>query len=156
DEDFQPTWMRFYAPRRALNLGFSGDTTANVLWRLQHGEVAAIHPKVAILLIGTNDTDTAGRGADETARGIDAVVAELERRLPRSLNLLICLLPSSISAINSATDAALNRQLAARYRTDRRVTYRDIGGVLRRADGSLDEAIFYDPRLTPPRPALHP
>ena len=64
DENFQPTWKQFYEPRKALNLGFSGDTTANVLWRLDHGEVEGLHPKVALVLIGTNNT-----GHDhETAR----------------------------------------------------------------------------------------
>jgi len=27
DQDFQPIWEQFYAPRKALNVGFSGDTT---------------------------------------------------------------------------------------------------------------------------------
>jgi lysophospholipase L1-like esterase len=44
DENFQPTWKEFYEPRKALNLGFSGDTTANVLWRLDHGEVEGLDP----------------------------------------------------------------------------------------------------------------
>src|ERR1700733_14142267 len=56
DENFQPPWKKFYEPRKALNLGFSGDTTAHLLWRLDHGEVDGIHPKVAVLLIGTNNT----------------------------------------------------------------------------------------------------
>src|SRR6201999_3989020 len=40
NQDFVPTWQKFYAPRKALNLGFSGDSTEHVLWRLNHGEVA--------------------------------------------------------------------------------------------------------------------
>src|ERR1041384_6544463 len=56
DENFQPVWKQFYEPRKALNLGFSGDTTAHVLWRLDHGEVDGLHPKVAVVLIGTNNT----------------------------------------------------------------------------------------------------
>src|SRR3979490_1909768 len=35
DEVFLPIWEEFFAPHRALNLGFSGDQTQNVLWRLQ-------------------------------------------------------------------------------------------------------------------------
>src|ERR1019366_163297 len=54
DENFQPTWKQFYEPRKALNLGFSGDATEHLLWRLYHGEVDGLHPKVAVLLIGTN------------------------------------------------------------------------------------------------------
>src|SRR6266568_2171703 len=85
DENFLPTWNEFYEPRKALNLGFSGDSTAHVLWRIEHGEVDGLHPKVTILLIGTNNT---ARGNDHTAEqteaGIDGIIIELERRLPET------------------------------------------------------------------------
>ena len=97
DENFQPVWKDFYETRRAMNLGFSGDTTAHVLWRLQHGEVDGLHPKVAMLLIGTNNTGRYGHTAEQTEAGIDAVVAELERRLPETRILLLGILPSDVS-----------------------------------------------------------
>src|SRR5260221_7131760 len=31
-------WDHYYAPRHAVNLGFSGDKTGNVLWRVLQGE----------------------------------------------------------------------------------------------------------------------
>src|SRR5947209_994289 len=40
--DFQPAWQRFYGDRNAINLGFKGDTTANLLWRIRNGEVAGV------------------------------------------------------------------------------------------------------------------
>lgn len=156
DEDFQPTWRLFYAPRHALNLGFSGDTTSNVLWRLRHGEVDGPHPKVAILLIGTNDSSVGGRDAVQTERGIDAVVVELERRLPATRILLLGILPSAVSNAKSATDAAINAHLAASYGENPRVTYLDIGAIFRRPDGQLDASIFYDPRLPQRGKPLHP
>lgn len=156
DENFRPTWERFYAPRHALNLGFSGDTTANLLWRLRNGELNGIAPKVAVLLIGTNDTAKAV-SAGATVCGINAVIAEIQRQLPKTRVLLLGVLPSDISAEKSATDAAVNAALAARYRHDRRVTYRDVGAVFRRGDGTLDTTLFYDPRLTDRHArALHP
>jgi len=156
DENFRPTWDIFYAARRALNLGFSGDTSAHLLWRLQHGELDGIAPKVAVLLIGTNDT-ARGKSAAQTQCGIDAVVAEIEARLPQTRILLLGVLPSAISDAKSATDAAVNAYLAQRYGEDSRATYLDIGAIFFRADGTLDSAIFYDPRL-PGRNAraLHP
>lgn len=156
DENFQPTWDRFYAPRRALNLGFGGDTTQHVLWRLRHGEVDGIAPKAVVLLIGTNDT-AQDRSAPQTVCGIQAVVGELAKRLPMAKILLLGVLPSAISPAKSATDAAVNAALAARYAEDPRVHYLDIGATFLTHDGTLDTTIFYDPRL-PGRnaKALHP
>ena len=68
DENFQPTWQRFYAPRAALNAGFSGDRTEHVLWRLDHGEIDGIRPRAVVLLIGTNNT-AAGQSAADVELG---------------------------------------------------------------------------------------
>jgi lysophospholipase L1-like esterase len=155
DENFAPTWATFYAPRNALNLGFSGDTTANVLWRLRHGEIEGLHPKAVVLLIGTNDTNGARRTAAQTQAGIDAVVDELKQRLPDTKILLLGLLPSGITPAKSATDAAINAYLARRYAVDARVAYLDIGTVFRKPDGTLNDALFYDPRLPQHGKPLH-
>src|SRR5437763_229332 len=37
------------------NIGIGGDRTQHVLWRLDKGEVDGINPKVAMLMIGTNN-----------------------------------------------------------------------------------------------------
>ncbi|HYG05216.1 MAG TPA: GDSL-type esterase/lipase family protein [Stenotrophomonas sp.] len=155
DEDFQPTWQTFYGARGALNLGFSGDGTQHVLWRLAHGEVDGLQPKVAVLLIGTNNTGWLKHSADDTQLGIDAVVAALEQKLPNTRILLLGLLPSAVSAEKSRADAQVNRYLAERYGDNPRVTYLDIGSIFQR-DGQLDTARFYDTRFTPPAGALHP
>jgi lysophospholipase L1-like esterase len=55
------TWGEFYAPRKAGNLGFGWDKTENVLWRLQHGAIDGIAPKLVVMMIGTNNTGTAPR-----------------------------------------------------------------------------------------------
>jgi len=155
DENFQPTWNEFYKPRGAINLGFSGDTTANVLWRIDHGEVDGVHPKAVVLLIGANNTGHQGESAKQTEGGIDAVIADLERRLPQTNILLIGILPSNISAHKTEEDAAVNRYLAACYGENPRVTYLDISSIFYRAN-NLNSSIYYDPRLTPSRGALHP
>jgi lysophospholipase L1-like esterase len=154
DENFQPIWNQFYAPREALNLGFSGDETSNTLARLRQGEVDGLHPKVAMVLIGTNDTNH-GRTAEQTRLGIDAVVAELEQRLPKTHILLLGILPSGISAAKTETDRRVNRELALAYAGNPRVTYLDISSIFYR-DHALRTEIFYDGRLPHPLPPLHP
>lgn len=162
DEDFAPIWQKYYAPRKALNLGFSGDTTAHLLWRLQHGELDGVHPKAAVVLIGTNDTDRAlGKGVKaevaiaQTEAGIDAVVAELRKRLPETKVLLLGILPTAITPEKSAVDKAVNAYLKVKFKHDARVTFLDLASTFY-TNGKLNEKMFYDPRLSPPRGALHP
>lgn len=42
------TWQAFYGERNALNLGFSGDRTEHVLWRLQNGALDDIAPSLIV------------------------------------------------------------------------------------------------------------
>jgi lysophospholipase L1-like esterase len=154
NQNFQPIWQQYYAPRKALNLGFSGDTTANVLWRLDHGEVDGLHPKLAVVLIGTNNT-AYGQTAEETETGIDAVVKDLEHRLPETKILLVGILPSKLPSREQNFD--VNGYLGMHYAggEDPRVSYIDISVVFY-PHGELDTNLFYDPTLTPPLPATHP
>ncbi len=161
DENFQPTWKQFYEPRKALNLGFSGDTTANVLWRLDHGEVDGLHPKAAVLLIGTNNTSSHwNQTAEQTESGIDAVVADLEERLPDTNILLLGILPSDLSDSKIDRDRSINQYLATCYGENPRVSYLDIGAIFYKngayKNGSLNAALFYDPRLPQHGKPLHP
>ena len=43
-------WEKFYSNRNAFGIGFSGDQTEHVLWRLQNGEMDGIKPKVISLM----------------------------------------------------------------------------------------------------------
>jgi len=155
DENFQPTWKQFYEPRKALNLGFSGDTTAHLLWRLDHGEVDGLHPKAVVLLIGTNNTGHHNQSAEETEIGIDAVIADLEDRLPETNILLLGILPSEISDSKSERDRAINQYLAICYGENPRISYLDIGSIFYKS-GALNAALFYDPRLPQHGKPLHP
>jgi len=160
DENFQPIWQEFYAPRKALNLGYSGDTTENLLWRLDHGEVDGIHPAAAVVLIGTNNTGFRLETAEQTERGIDAVVATLQEKLPQTRILLLGILPSAVAPRAVEANLEVNRYLAAKYgprsgAAGSRLTYLDIGSIFFE-NGKLNEAIFYDPRLPQHGKPLHP
>ena len=153
--DFTPIWQRYYGARHAVNLGFTGDTTANLLWRVTHGEANGIAPQVAVVLIGANNLGRLHWSAEDTIAGIAADVAALRQRLPKTRILLLGILPSERSAWASATTLVVNRALATRYRADPVVTFLDVSGAFMK-NGTLDRALFLDPLLTPPEPPLHP
>lgn len=152
---FAPIWQHYYGDRHAIDLGFKGDTTAHLLWRIEHGEADGIHPKAAIVLIGANNFGKLHWPAAPTFRGIEAVVAALRARLPNTGILLLGVLPSIRSAWVDENTAELNRRLAARYAHEPNVIYRDVS-VLFLKGGRVDPTRFLDPHLTPPDPPLHP
>jgi lysophospholipase L1-like esterase len=155
--DYRGVWQRYYADRHALNLGFSGDGTRHLLWRIMHGEIDGIAPKVAVVLIGTNDIGWLRRTAADAVAGIEAVVAELHRRLPATKILLVGLLPSDRGAWVRQATAEINSALAARYGNGQvpYVRYRDVSPAFLK-NGVLDTSLFSEPRQVPPEPALHP
>ncbi len=91
-------WDAYYGRRRAVNLGFNGDRTEHVLWRLDHGEIEGIAPKLAVVMIGTNNTGTRHDPPEETAAGIQAILTTLRTHLPGTKILLLGVFPRSASA----------------------------------------------------------
>jgi lysophospholipase L1-like esterase len=154
-QDFAPAWQRFYGDRRAVNLGFKGDTTASLLWRIRNGEVAGIAPTVAVVLIGANNLGRVHWSAEDTVAGIDAIISELRHRLPTTKILLLAVLPSERSAWVTETTGLINSLLAERYQADRAVSFLDLTALFMR-NGRLNRDLFLDSRLTPPDPPLHP
>jgi lysophospholipase L1-like esterase len=155
--DFSSVWQRFYAGRHALNLGFSGDGTPHLLWRVMHGEIDGIAPKVAMILIGANNIGWLNWSAADTVNGIEAVVIEVHRRLPATKILLVGVLPSDRGALVAQETAEINTALAARYGDGAlpAVTFRDVSASFLK-DGAVDSSLFRDPQQTAPEPALHP
>ncbi|MBV9755922.1 MAG: acetylhydrolase [Alphaproteobacteria bacterium] len=153
--NFRPVWNRYYGDRHAVNVGFKGDSTAHLLWRVEHGEAEAIAPKVAVVLIGANNFGRVHWPAEPTLAGIDADVAAIRRHLPGTKILLLSVLPSERSVWVSENTAAVNRMLAERYPKGSDVTFLDLTGVFT-SDGRLNRDLFYDPLLSPPEPPLHP
>src|SRR5262249_40641096 len=120
---FATQWRRFYGDRNAINLGFVGDTTASLLWRIHNGEVDGIAPKVAVILIGANNLGRLHWSAEDTVMGIDTIIAELRRRLPTTRILLLGVLPSERSDWATQTTWTINRALDEKYARDAVVTF---------------------------------
>ncbi|CAN9501705.1 unnamed protein product [Ophioblennius macclurei] len=106
-------WREFFSPLHALNFGIGGDTTSNVLWRLQNGELENIRPKVVVLWVGTNNYE---HTAEQVAGGIVAIGQELISRLPKAKIVVLGLLPrgerpNSLREKNTAVNGFLRSWL---------------------------------------------
>jgi len=82
-------WEKYYAPRNAVNLGIGGDRTQHVLWRLDNGNVEGIAPKLAVLMIGTNNAGS--NTSEEIAEGVAAIVKSLREKLPETKVLVLAI-----------------------------------------------------------------
>src|SRR3954465_13085315 len=52
---FLENWNKNFFGWNAADFGWGGDTTQNILSRLQNGELDGVNPKVIVLLAGTNN-----------------------------------------------------------------------------------------------------
>jgi beta-glucosidase len=138
-------WQAFYQPRHALNLGFNGDKTENVLWRLAHGEIDNIQPKLLVLLVGTNNAGHRMDKAEDTALGIKQILSVLAEKLPQTKILLLAIFPRSAKPIQKLR--LLNEevnQLIRTYADDERVFFHDINHVFLDEKGRLTSNIMSD------------
>ena len=85
----------YYGDRNCVNMGFDGDHTQHVLWRLADAPMDKIHPKAAMLLIGANNICVDRPNiAEETALGIQACVDKLQTLYPDIKILLLSIFPT--------------------------------------------------------------
>jgi lysophospholipase L1-like esterase len=143
-------WNKYYAPRHAANFGIGGDRTQHVLWRMDHGELDGIKPKVVVLMIGTNntgkekDTGKIRNTVPETIAGVQAVIRELRAKLPDSKILLLAIFPRGTLDDPQRAQVALINPVIAKLDEGKMVRYLDIGPKFLEADGSLSRGIMPD------------
>jgi lysophospholipase L1-like esterase len=135
-------WDRFFAGRRVVNLGYGWDRTENVLWRLTHGELERVSPKVVVTMIGTNNVSI--NTVDEIAAGIEAICAEIHRRLPATKILLLAIFPRGATPDATRAKVTEINQRIARLDGQHGVTFLDIGAKFLAADGSIATDVMYD------------
>jgi beta-glucosidase len=136
-------WTKFYTPRNAVNLGIGGDRTQHVLWRLDNGNVDGISPKLAVLMIGTNNSGT--NTSEQIADGVKAIVEKLRTKLPKTKVLVLAIFP------RGADNANKNRQvntkaneIISKLADGDMVHYLDIGPKFLAEDGTLSKEVMPD------------
>ena len=135
-------WKKYYEPRNAVNLGFGWDMTENVLWRLQNGELDGGAPKVAVVMIGTNNRD--GNSAADIVTGIRAICSEIHKRTPATKILLLGIFPRGEKPDAGRTKLADINQSIAAFDGQDGITFLDIGAKFLNADGTISKDIMGD------------
>ncbi len=86
-------WAKYYTSRHAINLGIGSDRTQHVLWRLDHGHLTDLKPKVVVVLIGVNNIPDDNYTPGMVLEGVTAVVQKLRTKLPETKILLLGIFP---------------------------------------------------------------
>jgi lysophospholipase L1-like esterase len=103
---FLAHWRSRFSGWNAGNFGWGGDTLANILWRIRHGELEEVDPKVIVLMGGTNDVGAAPDDPTTPGRvwaGLRAVLRECRTQAPKARIILMGILPRADSM--AAADA---------------------------------------------------
>jgi platelet-activating factor acetylhydrolase IB subunit beta/gamma len=138
-------WTKHFPTLKTVNIGIGGDKTQNVLWRLDHGGVEGLEPRLCVLLIGNNNMFfTPETGIGPAAQGIKVCVDNLREKFPKAPVVVVKVFPAhtpgnpfyeDIKKVNAAMD---NLNLEA----DPKVRILDIWGDMVNADGTLKKELF--------------
>lgn len=137
-------WMQRYEKLGSFNFGIGGDLTQSVLWRLSQGQADHLHPKLIVVLIGTNNLGS-GDSVGNTVSGVKAVVSEYQKRCPDSIILLQGIFPRSAQPTDEVrTKIKAVNQALAQLGDGEKIIFSDVGEKLLEPDGTLSREIMPD------------
>jgi lysophospholipase L1-like esterase len=142
---YQPVWNQFFAPRHAVNLGFSGYRTENLLWNIENGELDGQSPKVVVLEIGTNNIDEkhypTRHTAAQLAGGIEAIVKRMREKMPDAKIVLLRCFPGCYGGPNPTSHRlilARASDIVSKLADGKHIFYCDVNHVFLNLDGSIN------------------
>lgn len=137
-------WNQYFAPLKAVNFGIVGDGTQQLLYRLQTGEIGPFPPKVAVLMIGTNNL--AASGPLKTVAGIYANVDLLRQRWPATKVLVVSVLPRGNGSASDPIRGDINyvNSQLAELDDGSNVRFLNISGQYVNPDGTIRTDLLPD------------
>src|SRR5438093_9908777 len=145
-------WRANFFGWNAANFGWGADRTQNILWRLQHGELDGIDPKVIVVRAGTNNVGTEPRDeatVAEIVRGVKAIVDLCRQKAPNAAIILTAIFPRNDNLAVMPTITQINARLA-RIADGTKVRFLNINDRLADEDGRVVEGVLNE------RDKLHP
>jgi beta-glucosidase len=138
-------WQQHFAHRQTLNLGFAGDRTEHLLWRLQNGELENLSPEWVVLLIGTNNAGHRLDPPEDIALGVQAILDELQLQLTTSKVLLMAIFPRSRNTNKPMRQRVDQSNVLIKNLTDgEQIHWLDINKLFLTEDGVLLESVMPD------------
>jgi (4-O-methyl)-D-glucuronate---lignin esterase len=145
-------WKANFFGWNAADFAWGADKTQNMLWRLEHGELDGVNPKIVVVLAGTNNIGSQPGDDKKIAgitRGLKAIVDICRRKAPSAVIVLTAIFPRNDNMAVMPEIVRLNRNLA-RLADGRTVRYLDVNDRLADGDGRLFDGMMNE------RDKLHP
>ena len=127
---------------RILNLGYGGDKTQNVLWRMKNGELEGYKARLFTLMIGTNNPE---KNHADVAAGVKRIIETILKKHPESKVLLMPIFPRGAKV----TDAKRVRNenvnaIIKNYADGEKVLWLDFNSAFLEPDGRLTKRVMDD------------
>ena len=141
----------FAGDRTMFNLGFAGDCTENVLWRIQNGELG--NPKAVFLMVGGNNAAIYTEREEAEGRtylGVRAIIDELVERFGASKVVVQAVLPRGLDESDPVRprNDRLNIDVRA-YAKQKGCAWVDLSDLFLENDRhTLKTSLFNDDRVT--------
>lgn len=139
--DLLANWNRNFFGWNAADFGWGADRTQNILWRLNNGELDGVHPKVIVLLAGTNNLPDRDATADGITHGIEAIVHRMQAKAPEATIILTAIFPRNDNMSFMPVITRINANLSG-LADGKKIRYLDINGKLADGDGHLYEGMM--------------
>jgi lysophospholipase L1-like esterase len=142
--DFLANWRANFRGWNVGDFAWGADRTENILWRLQNGELDGLHPKVIVLLAGTNNVGGRPGGPEKVAdvtRGVQAIVNTFRQKVPDATVILTAIFPRGSDPAVNAEINQINANLAA-WADGKTVRFLNINDKLADKDGTLIDGML--------------
>jgi endo-1,4-beta-xylanase len=144
--EFLANWKHNFYGWNAANFGWGGDTTQNILWRLENGELDGVNPKIIVILAGANNV---GREVGDDAKvaditkGIKALVDVCQKKAPHAMVVLTAMFPRNDNIVVIPTINRINENVA-KFAGENGVRFLNINDKLADRNGILFEGVTVD------------
>jgi lysophospholipase L1-like esterase len=138
--DLLANWKQNFFGWNAADFAWGADRTENILWRLENGELDGVHPKVIVLLAGTNNVGN-GATAAEVTKGLEAIVRTMQAKAPEATIVLTAIFPRNDNMTFLPVIDAVNANLT-RLEDGKKVRFLNVNGKLADSEGRLFEGMM--------------
>ena len=148
--EFLANWKTNFFGWNAADFGWGADAIENMLWRLEHGELDGINPKIIVLLAGINNVGTRPGGEEKVAnitRGLKALVSLCQQKAPNAVIILTAMFPRNDNMAVIPEINQINENIA-KMADGKKIRYLNVNEKLAGADGKLFPGMSRD-RLHP-------